>query len=42
MREPSVFVDGQGAEVLADGGVEVVELVGEAPLVAQINAHLVG
>ncbi len=42
MREPPVFVEGRGAEVLADAGVEVIELGSEAPLVAQINAHLVG
>lgn len=42
MREPPVFVEGHGAEVLADAGVEVIELAGEAPLVAQINAHVVG
>lgn len=42
MREPPVFVEGHGAEVLADAGVEVIELGSEAPLVAQINAHLVG
>jgi pyrimidine deaminase RibD-like protein len=40
MREPPIFVDGDGAEVLADGGVEVVELSAEAPAVAKINAHL--
>ncbi|HUA09327.1 MAG TPA: deaminase [Candidatus Acidoferrales bacterium] len=40
MREPSVFVEGHGAEVLAAAGVEVIELNDEAPLVAQINAHL--
>jgi pyrimidine deaminase RibD-like protein len=40
MREPPVFVEGEGAEKLADGGVEVLELGEEAPLVAQINAHL--
>jgi diaminohydroxyphosphoribosylaminopyrimidine deaminase/5-amino-6-(5-phosphoribosylamino)uracil reductase len=42
LREPSVFVEGRGAEVLAEAGVEVIELAGEARLVAQINAHLVG
>jgi pyrimidine deaminase RibD-like protein len=42
MREPQVFVEGHGAEVLAEAGVEVIELGSEAPLVAQINAHLVG
>jgi pyrimidine deaminase RibD-like protein len=41
MREPSVFVEGHGAEVLAEHGVAVVELADEAALVAAINAHLV-
>ncbi|HEX8806791.1 MAG TPA: deaminase [Candidatus Aquilonibacter sp.] len=40
MREPPVFVEGEGAEKLADAGVEVVELDAEASQVAQINAHL--
>lgn len=42
MREPSVFVEGHGAQVLAAAGVEVIELPDEAPPVAQINAHLIG
>ena len=42
MREPSVFVEGHGAEVLTEHGVAVVELAAEAALVAQVNAHLVG
>ena len=42
MREPSVFVEGHGAEVLATAGVEVVEMAELAPLVAEVNAHLVG
>lgn len=42
MREPPVFVEGHGAEVLAISGVEVVEIAELAPLVAQVNAHLVG
>jgi diaminohydroxyphosphoribosylaminopyrimidine deaminase / 5-amino-6-(5-phosphoribosylamino)uracil reductase len=41
MREPSIFVEGRGAEMLAERGVEVVELSAEAALVAAINAHLV-
>jgi pyrimidine deaminase RibD-like protein len=41
MREPSVFVEGHGAEVLAARGVEVIEMPGEAELVAEINNHLV-
>jgi pyrimidine deaminase RibD-like protein len=40
MREPPVFVEGHGAGVLADAGIEVIELDADAPLVAQINAHL--
>jgi diaminohydroxyphosphoribosylaminopyrimidine deaminase / 5-amino-6-(5-phosphoribosylamino)uracil reductase len=40
MREPPVFVEGEGAERLAQGGVEVLELGEEAPFVARINAHL--
>jgi pyrimidine deaminase RibD-like protein len=42
MREPSIFVEGHGAEELASAGGEVIELSGEAPAVAQINAHLIG
>ena len=41
MREPSAFVEGHGAEVLASAGIEVVEVPEEAPAVAQINAHLI-
>ncbi len=41
LREPRVFVEGHGADVLAAAGVEVIELSGEAPAVAQINAHLI-
>lgn len=40
MREPPVFVEGRGAEVLAGAGIEVIELADQAPPVAQINAHL--
>jgi pyrimidine deaminase RibD-like protein len=40
MREPDLFVDGEGAEVLANAGVEVVEMPELAPLVAEVNAHL--
>ncbi len=40
MREPPVFVEGCGAEVLADAGVEVIELDADAAQVALINAHL--
>jgi pyrimidine deaminase RibD-like protein len=42
MREPPVFVEGRGAEVLADAGVELLELNTDAALVAQINAHVTG
>ena len=42
MHEPPVFVEGHGAEVLVDAGVEVVELDTDAALVAQINAHVTG
>jgi pyrimidine deaminase RibD-like protein len=42
MREPPIFVEGHGAEVLAAAGVEVIELPSEAGVVAQINAHLIG
>ena len=40
MREPPVFVDGNGAKMLAEAGVDVLELNGEAAAVARINAHL--
>ncbi|HTZ54452.1 MAG TPA: deaminase [Candidatus Acidoferrum sp.] len=40
LREPSTFVQGHGADVLTDAGVEVIELPADAPLVARINAHL--
>jgi pyrimidine deaminase RibD-like protein len=40
MREPDVFVDGRGAEVLAQGGVEVLEMDELAQQVAGVNAHL--
>jgi diaminohydroxyphosphoribosylaminopyrimidine deaminase / 5-amino-6-(5-phosphoribosylamino)uracil reductase len=39
-REPSTFVEGHGAELLQAAGVEVVELSDLAPLVQQVNAHL--
>ncbi|HTV92180.1 MAG TPA: deaminase [Verrucomicrobiae bacterium] len=42
LREPRVFVEGHGTEVLAAAGVEVIEMSSEAPAVAQINAHLIG
>jgi pyrimidine deaminase RibD-like protein len=40
-REPSLFVDCEGAELLRDAGVEVRELPDLAPLVRAVNAHLV-
>ena len=42
MREPALFVEGHGAEVLALGGVDVVECSRYARLVTEINAHLIG
>src|SRR5215469_10332164 len=42
MREPSLFVDGRGAETLRDAGVTVVQLDALAEVVEQINAHLLG
>lgn len=41
MREPRMFVDGHGAEVLQLAGVDVIELGDEAEAVAEINAHIV-
>jgi diaminohydroxyphosphoribosylaminopyrimidine deaminase/5-amino-6-(5-phosphoribosylamino)uracil reductase len=41
-REPGLFVDGRGAELLADGGVEVVELPELAAAARTPNAHLLG
>jgi pyrimidine deaminase RibD-like protein len=39
-REPSVFVEGRGAEVLADAGVTVIEIPDLADAVRRINTHL--
>jgi len=39
-REPAVFVDCRGAELLRDAGVEVVELAELACAVREVNAHL--
>lgn len=39
-REPSIFVDCHGAELLQTAGVDVVELPALAPEVQTINAHL--
>ncbi|GAA0902106.1 dCMP deaminase [Pseudonocardia zijingensis] len=41
-REPGVFVDGEGAELLRAGGVEVVELPELAAAARTPNAHLLG
>ena len=42
MREPPTFVDGRGAELLQEAGVEVIELTELAELVRRVNAHLFG
>jgi diaminohydroxyphosphoribosylaminopyrimidine deaminase/5-amino-6-(5-phosphoribosylamino)uracil reductase len=39
-REPAVFVDCQGAEILAAAGVDVVELPEFAAAARSVNAHL--
>lgn len=39
-REPELFVDCRGAELLRAAGREVVEVPELAPLVRQVNAHL--
>lgn len=39
-REPDLFVDCEGAELLRAAGREVVELPALAPLVRETNAHL--
>jgi diaminohydroxyphosphoribosylaminopyrimidine deaminase/5-amino-6-(5-phosphoribosylamino)uracil reductase len=39
-REPTVFVDGEGAELLRTGGVEVVELPELAAQARATNRHL--
>jgi diaminohydroxyphosphoribosylaminopyrimidine deaminase/5-amino-6-(5-phosphoribosylamino)uracil reductase len=39
-REPTVFVDGEGAELLRGAGVEVVELPELAEAARRPNAHL--
>jgi pyrimidine deaminase RibD-like protein len=41
-REPELFVDCHGAENLRAAGVEVVEMPDLAPLVRDVNAHLLG
>lgn len=40
LREPSVFVEGRGAEALEAAGVIVVELPALASAVREVNAHL--
>ena len=42
MREPPVLADCEGAETLRAAGVEVVEVPEVAPLVREVNAHLLG
>lgn len=42
LREPPLFVDCRGAELLAAAGVEVVERPELAPAVRAVNAHLLG
>ena len=39
-REPSIFVEGRGAELLRAAGVEVVELPELAEEARRVNAHL--
>lgn len=39
-REPEVFVDCEGAELLRAAGVSVLEVPELAPLVREVNAHL--
>jgi pyrimidine deaminase RibD-like protein len=41
-REPTVFVDGEGAELLRGAGVDVVELPELAEAARRPNAHLLG
>lgn len=40
LREPAVFVDGRGSQMLAEAGVTVVEAAQLADEVREINAHL--
>lgn len=40
LREPSLFVPGDGDELLREAGVEVVELPELAGAVREVNAHL--
>lgn len=41
-REPAVFVDGDGANLLRTAGVEVVELAELAEAAREVNRHLLG
>lgn len=41
-REPALFVDCEGAELLREAGCTVVEIAELAPLVRATNAHLPG
>ncbi|GLU46320.1 deaminase [Nocardiopsis ansamitocini] len=41
-REPALFVDCEGAELLRAAGRTVVEAPDLAPLVREVNAHLLG
>ena len=41
-REPSIFVEGRGAELLVSAGIEVVELPEMAEAVRGVNRHLLG
>jgi pyrimidine deaminase RibD-like protein len=40
LREPPTFVEGHGAELLAAGGVEVVEVPEPADRVREVNRDL--
>jgi pyrimidine deaminase RibD-like protein len=42
MREPPIFVDCQGVELLEEAGVEVVEMPDLADQVRVINTHVMG
>jgi diaminohydroxyphosphoribosylaminopyrimidine deaminase/5-amino-6-(5-phosphoribosylamino)uracil reductase len=41
MREPNIFADCRGVEILRQAGVEVVEIPDLARLVCDVNAHIV-
>lgn len=40
LREPPIFIEGRGADMLATAGVDVIEISDDAATVLQINAHL--